>query len=104
MEKDGFTREIENTLYRVTQEALNNIAKHSRAGNVSILLERRAGRVSLIIEDDGIGFDVEQAFGISEKGLGLIGMRERAALVVGTLEIESFPGKGTTVVLRIPSP
>ncbi|HEY0545533.1 MAG TPA: PAS domain S-box protein [Pyrinomonadaceae bacterium] len=104
MEADGMTAEVETTLYRVTQEALNNVAKHAGARNVGILLERRAAYVSLIIEDDGKGFDGEQGLGEGEKGLGLIGMRERTAVVGGTLEIESYPGGGATVVLRIPLP
>jgi PAS domain S-box-containing protein len=103
MEKDRLTNEIETTLYRITQEALTNVAKHAGAGNVSILLERRSDSVSLIIEDDGIGFDAERAFGDVNGGFGLIGMRERAMLVGGTLEIESEPGGGTTIAIRIPA-
>ena len=104
MEKDRLTSEVETVLYRVTQEALTNIAKHARAGNVDILLERRSDHVSLIIEDDGIGFDAEKAFATVPTGLGLIGMRERASLVGGTLEIESHPGNGATIVVRIRAP
>jgi signal transduction histidine kinase len=103
MEKERLTNEIETTLYRIMQEALTNIAKHSSAGNVSILLERRLDHVSLIIEDDGVGFDVEQAFGAVNR-VGLTGMRERAFFVGGTLEIESEPGSGATIVIRIPVP
>ncbi len=68
------------------------------------MLERRADQVSLIVEDDGVGFDVQQVFWDEDKGLGLIGMRERAALVGGTIEIESQPNDGATVVVRIPLP
>lgn len=103
MEKDRLTSEMETVLYRITQEALTNVAKHANAENVAILLERRSDHVSLIVEDDGGGFDVEQAFGASEKGFGLISMRERAALVAGTLAVESNPGAGATVVVRIPA-
>ena len=103
MEKDRLTNEIETVLYRITQEALTNVAKHANAENVDILLERRSDHVSLIVEDDGGGFDVEQAFGASEKGFGLISMRERAALVAGTLAVESNPGAGATIVVRIPA-
>lgn len=104
MEKDRLTSEIEIVLYRITQEALTNVAKHANAENVDILLERRSDHVSLIIEDDGGGFDVEQACGANEKGFGLIGMRERAALVAGTLAVESNPGAGATIAVRIPAP
>jgi DNA-binding NarL/FixJ family response regulator len=94
MEKDRLTNEIETVLYRIMQESLNNIAKHAGAENVDILLERRNNHISLIVEDDGVGFEAEQAFGAGREGLGLIGMRERAALVGGTLEIESSLGNG----------
>jgi PAS domain S-box-containing protein len=104
MEKDRLTSEIETVLYRITQEALNNISKHANAGNVDILLERHSDHVSLIVEDDGGGFDVEKIFGASEKGFGLISMRERAALVAGTLVVESNPGAGATIAVRIPAP
>jgi PAS domain S-box-containing protein len=104
MEKDRLTSEIETVLYRIMQEALTNIAKHAGAEHVDILLERRNDHISLIVEDDGVGFEAEQPFGAGDKGLGLIGMRERAALVGGTLEIESSMGNGATVVVRIPVP
>ena len=104
MKKARMTNEVETVLYRITQEALNNIAKHARAGKVDIILEHRDQHVSLIIEDDGVGFDGAQAFGRSHQGLGLIGIRERAALVGGTVEIESQPQQGTTVFIRIPAP
>lgn len=104
MNKERLTPEIETALYRIAQEALNNIAKHAQATHVAIVLERRADQVSLIIEDDGAGFDLQQVFGTADKGVGLIGMRERAALVGGTIEIESQPNLGTTVVVRIATP
>lgn len=101
MDKERLGAEIETALYRIAQEALNNIAKHARAAHIAIVLERRADQVSLIIEDDGVGFDLEQVFDADDKGVGLIGMRERAALVGGIIEIESQPGVGTTLVVRI---
>src|SRR5262249_32330565 len=81
------TNEIETAFYRIAQEALNNIAKHAGARNVDILLESRLDDVSLIIEDDGTGFDTERAFSAEAKGMGLIGMRERAVLVGGKFDI-----------------
>jgi PAS domain S-box-containing protein len=94
--------DVETTLYRIAQEALNNAAKYSRARHVEVLLERRSDSVLLVIEDDGIGFDADG--GARGRGFGLVGMQERAALVGGTLEIESSPGKGTTVLVRIVVP
>ena len=104
LEKEASTSEIDTVLYRIAQEALKNVAKHARAANVSVILEGRSGTVSLIIEDDGVGFDAESASGASDKRLGLVGMRERAALVGGTAEVESHPEGGTRVIVRIPAP
>lgn len=100
--KTRLESEIETNFYRITQEALNNIYKHARASKVNILLEPRDSSVVLIIEDNGIGFDPNrQIFG--EKGMGLVGMDERASLIGGKLEIESTKGVGTTVYVRVPS-
>jgi PAS domain S-box-containing protein len=99
---DRLASEIETTLYRIAQEALNNIAKHARAGHVEILLERRADHVSLIVVDDGVGFDLA-GMDDERRGFGLLGMQERAALVGATLQIESNPGAGTTIFVRMPT-
>ena len=97
---------IETTLYRILQEALTNIAKHAQASTVSIVVERRPTKVSMIIEDDGVGFDVEAMSinrAVSESGgLGLHGMRERASLLKGDLEIESTKSGGTSLYVSIP--
>src|SRR5579864_4402403 len=93
---DRLASETETTLYRIAQEALTNVAKHSRAEHVDVILERRAEQVVLIVEDDGVGFDPGDA-GTTRQGLGLQGMQERAALVGATLQIESAAGKGTTI-------
>src|SRR5439155_20806073 len=98
---ERFTAELETMLYRLAQEALNNVAKHARAGCVDVVLERSSESVSLIIEDDGVGFDPSKPETVGE-GLGLVGMRERAALVGADLQIESTPGQGTTVIVRAP--
>ena len=100
----GSTRlspDIEINLYRIVQEGLNNAHKYSNAKNVSILLEKQKYDISLIIEDDGIGFDTDKKTD-GKAGLGLIGMRERATLLGGNLEIESSPGNGTTLFVRVP--
>ncbi|PYS47332.1 MAG: ATPase, partial [Acidobacteria bacterium] len=93
--------ETETCLYRIAQEALNNTCRHARATRVDVLLERRDHSVVLIVEDDGAGFNVEEKAD-SHEGLGLLGMRERAVLVGGTLEIESAPNAGTTIFARVP--
>lgn len=97
-------RETETHLYRITQEALNNIAKHADAKNVAVMLEKRSDDVILIVEDDGIGFEAGQETDPNDatKGLGLLGMSERASLFGGNLEIESAPGSGTTIYVRVP--
>ncbi|MFL5384752.1 MAG: PAS domain S-box protein [Longimicrobiaceae bacterium] len=98
--------EVETTVYRVVQEGLNNVLKHAGASRVSLVLERRGGVLSAILEDDGGGFDVEATLATPEKAkrLGVRGMRERVALLGGELEIESSPGAGTSVFVRIPAP
>jgi PAS domain S-box-containing protein len=94
--------EIETTLYRIAQEALNNIAKHAHARQVEIILERRTDQVLLIVEDDGVGFE-PVGMDRQRRGFGLLGMQERAALVGATIQIESAPGEGTTIFVRTPT-
>ena len=96
--------DTETHLYRIAQEAMNNIVKHARAKNVSVLLEKTGDEVTLIVEDDGVGFAGANGKSVEKSGkrLGLTGMRERAALIGGTLEIESVPKKGTTIFARVP--
>jgi PAS domain S-box-containing protein len=95
--------EADTALYRAVLEALHNTLKHARARHVSVILERRDNHAVAIVEDDGVGFDAEAALTGKPAGrLGLLGMRERVALVGGALEVESTPGVGTTVFARIP--
>jgi PAS domain S-box-containing protein len=101
IERHRLPADIEVALYRVLQEALNNIVKHAGAKNVNVFLERRADDVSLIVEDDGKGFDADEVLS-NGRGAGLFGMRERAAHVGGTFEVESHRGRGTTLVVQIP--
>jgi len=86
-------------IFRIVQEGLNNIARHSRAELVSLLLERKDGLLRLDIEDNGTGFDLRSALAESshEKGLGITGMKERAELAGGAFSIESVIGIGTTI-------
>jgi signal transduction histidine kinase len=97
---------IETTIYRVVQEALTNILKHAQASRVSLIAERRNGEVRVIIEDDGRGFDLAAVVAAPEAQhkLGLRGMEERAALADGRIEIETAPGKGTTIYVYLPLP
>jgi signal transduction histidine kinase len=90
--------EIETVLYRVVQEALTHVVKHAQAEHVSVLLHVKGGRVAVVIEDDGRGF----AEGDETTGIGLLGMRERVALVNGSVTVESSPGAGTTIVVEVP--
>jgi signal transduction histidine kinase len=97
-------REVETTLYRIAREALTNVFLHANAKRVSLLLQRRTDHVSLIVEDDGRGFDAAAMLRApaTEGKLGLLGMQERATLAGGSVEIESSPGAGTTVFVRMP--
>ncbi|MGH9944411.1 MAG: PAS domain S-box protein [Pyrinomonadaceae bacterium] len=99
--------ELETTLYRVVQEAFNNVLRHAGgARRVSLILERRDGHALVIIEDDGRGFAFASAAHspAAARRLGLLGMRERVELIGGTIEVESALGKGTTIFVRIPAP
>jgi signal transduction histidine kinase len=91
--------EVETALYRIVQESLTNVVKHARARRVSILLARREGAVKAVVEDDGRGFDPAELAG---DGFGLVGMRERLALLGGRLEVESGPEAGTTIAAEVP--
>jgi signal transduction histidine kinase len=93
--------DLETALYRIVQEALTNVARHAKAQHVGVILSRRENTVSLIIEDDGLGFDVEEA--LRRGRLGLLGMRERSEMLGGTLTIESSPGCGATVFVHMPA-
>jgi signal transduction histidine kinase len=104
MDSKRLPREIETTLYRITQESLTNAARHSQADRVSLLLERRGNSVVVIVEDNGKGFNVKEAMspGSERSQLGLYGIEERAILVGGKLTIESTPGKGATIFVEVP--
>jgi two-component system, NarL family, sensor histidine kinase UhpB len=92
--------DVQLVVYRVAQEALSNAARHSEADSITVSLRRLDPGVELRVSDDGHGF----SFAAAEGGLGIAGMRERALLVDGEVEIHSRPGEGTTVWLRIEEP
>ncbi len=93
---------VETTLYRVLQEAINNVVRHAEATRVGVILEASESEVSLIVEDDGKGFVWDQQAASSSSRLGLLGIRERLALVGGSLEIESEHNRGTTLIVHAP--
>jgi two-component system sensor histidine kinase UhpB len=98
--------EIETTLFRIAQEAMVNVARHSKAEHLTIRLNNSNDQVVMTLVDDGQGFDptsVSLAFEHG-RGWGLIGMQERASLAGGQLNVESMPGEGTTVQVVIPMP
>jgi signal transduction histidine kinase len=98
--------EAETALFRAVQEALNNVARHAQAETVLIQLARLGESLEIEIEDDGKGFDPAGVADAapSGRGLGLMGIRERLELLGGTAQIDSSPGQGTRVVLRVPLP
>ena len=101
---DVLTSERATTIYRVVQEALANVANHAGARHASVIVTLRGDEVRLIVEDDGLGFDIDAPppRAPAERRLGLVGMRERVALVGGEIAIESSPGDGTTIYVTLP--
>ena len=91
---------VETALYRIVQEAVTNAVRHAQATHVGVILEKRGERAVAIIEDNGHGFDVDEA--LHRGRLGLLGMRERAEMLGGTLSIESAPGAGTALFVEVP--
>jgi signal transduction histidine kinase len=96
---------LETLLFRVTQEAVNNIVRHAGAKNVVIRLYQDASEVCLEVADDGHGFDVATTTSqaVYLKQLGLLGIRERVSLVHGRLKIQSEPGRGTCLQICVPT-
>jgi PAS domain S-box-containing protein len=96
--------DVETALYRVVQEALTNVARHAQAGSVRIRLEHRESTVVALIEDDGQGFDFRKHArrAATQRGTGLIGMRERVTSLGGSFRIKSDPGQGTQLSVEIP--
>jgi signal transduction histidine kinase len=93
-----YVSELESTIYRLVQEALTNVVKHAAATSVEVSVVESEDHVELVVRDDGAGFDPAAA----SDGFGLLGMRERALLVDGAVEVESTPRAGTTVRATIP--
>jgi signal transduction histidine kinase len=89
---------LETAVYRLVQEALNNVSKHSMAQRARLLVRASRGSIEIAVADDGVGFEPS----LAREGFGLVGMRERAALLGGTLEVTSTRGSGTEVRAEIP--
>jgi signal transduction histidine kinase len=87
-------------MFRIFQETLTNVARHAQATRAEVVLQKQGNRLVLLIRDDGRGFD--QSNPALANSLGLLGMRERAAILGGQVNIASAPGKGTTVTAWIP--
>ena len=105
---DGLARatpEVETTVFRIAQEAVNNVKHHAGAHRVTIMLRVDAGWLELRVEDDGRGFDVERTAqeALQLRRFGLMGMKERVDLVGGSLQVKSQPGRGSQLVARIPA-
>ncbi len=93
---------VEVTLYRIAQEALTNVLRHSGASRASLIVLQTSEEVMLLVEDDGCGFDADNPAAGERPRLGIVGMKERAALLGGSCTVQSEMGIGTTVRVRIP--
>ncbi|MCP4543956.1 MAG: GAF domain-containing sensor histidine kinase, partial [Chloroflexi bacterium] len=91
---------VEINLYRIVQEALTNVIRHSQASHVGVLLKRRLEQIVVIVEDNGIGFEPKTV--VQSGRLGLLGMHERAEMLDGSLTVESTVGTGTTIFVEVP--
>ncbi len=100
LDEERLPEELSTALYRIVQEGLTNVVRHAQATRASVVLERRDDRALLVIEDDGRGFDVDAAF--QSGRLGLLGMRERAEMLGGSMTIESRPGHATALYVDVP--
>ena len=91
--------EIEQAIYRVSQEAMANVARHSQAKRVDLALVYNADSIQLSLSDDGKGFDINA----KPHGMGLRSIRERVSSVHGTVQIQSAPGQGTRLIVQVPT-
>jgi two-component system, NarL family, sensor histidine kinase UhpB len=91
----------EQAIYRVVQEALHNVAKHAKAGNVTVQLTREDDHVQVVVEDDGIG--IQTRTGPREQSFGLAGIKERIAMLGGVSRVISAEGKGTRIEINVPA-
>jgi signal transduction histidine kinase len=102
---DGLERlpsRIEVSLFRIAQEAVTNMIRHAKATHASVVVLRQIHEITMIVEDDGQGFDIGMVQEKGDRCLGLIGMKERVNLLGGSFVVESAPGEGTRIRVRIP--
>jgi two-component system sensor histidine kinase UhpB len=102
--EDRLPEDVETVVFRIIQEACTNAVRHANAKNIKVHMDRRGDDLVVVVEDDGEGFLVRDVLSsrLSNRGLGLFGMEERASLVGGEVSINSLPGKGTKVWVRVP--
>ncbi len=104
IEPDSLPEVVEIGVFRVIQEALNNVAKHAHASRVNVALRGSRNMLAVSVEDDGAGFDAaaQAKPGAAQPGYGLAGMRERVEALGGAFEVEAAPGQGCAVLVRVP--
>ena len=98
-ERSRLDRETEESIYRLVQECLSNVVKHASASTVQVVVRESAETIEVTVRDDGVGFDGAN----TSQGFGLVGMRERVALINGSMSIATEPGRGTAVSLELPA-
>ena len=98
-ERSRLDRETEESIYRLVQECLSNVVKHASASTVQVVVRESAETIEITVRDDGVGFDGAN----TSQGFGLVGMRERVALINGSMSIATEPGRGTAVSLELPA-
>ncbi len=99
-----FSRDVQVNLYRVFQETFTNISKHAAAQNITVQVKKEGNRISFMVKDDGKGFEIDKLINRKshEKGVGLMAMKERMHMMEGTFEVDSLPGRGTTIKFVVP--
>lgn len=100
----GLSSETASSLYRIVQEVLTNVARHAKASQISVILNTHLGDINLTLEDNGIGFNVPEVMAkrVENRKFGLFGIQERVMAFGGTSQIESAPGQGTTIYIKVP--
>jgi signal transduction histidine kinase len=99
MTEASLSDKIKINLFRIVQESLTNVARHSLAKSAMVSLQQNELELKLTIQDNGVGFDTQET--AAKETLGILGMKERTAMIGGTYEITSIPGQGTTIIVKI---